>query len=103
MAEDVWDALVQDMLAFARARANDLIGGAFKDAGALVGALFAASPAGTAKTRLQQLAAEIQTSSAAGAATVAAVKPQTDKAASAAQAMGNALGISPPTAASLAE
>ena len=101
MAQDVWGALVQGLLTFARARANDLVGAAFKDAGALVGALLAASPAGTVKTRLQQLQTDVQTATAAGTALVNALKPQVDKAATAVQAMGTALGVSPPTPTSI--
>jgi hypothetical protein len=102
MAQDVWGGLVQGMLAFARARANDLVATTFKDAGAFVGAL-ADSPVGHGISRLQQLKTDVQNLTADGAATAAALKTQIDKAKNAAQAMGTALGASPPTPNSIAQ
>ena len=96
MAEDVWSALVQGVLAFAHSRAGVLTGTTFKDSEALVGAL-AADPTvqGVAKARLEQLKTDIKNLSDVGKKIADAIKPQVDQATKAVQDMGTELGKSP--------
>jgi hypothetical protein len=96
MAEDVWSALVQGVLAFAHSRAGVLTGTTFKDSEALVGALAADPTAqGVAKARLEQLKTDIKNLSDVGKKIAEAIKPQVDQATKAVQDMGTELGKSP--------
>ena len=80
MADDVWSALVQGVLAFARSGIGTLTDTAFKDTGALVKALHDDSQPGTVKARLDQLETDIKNLAAAGKKIVDAVQPEVTKA-----------------------
>lgn len=99
MADDVWTALVQAVLAFAHSGIGKLTDTAFKDTGALVKALHDDSPSGTAKQRLDQLQTDIKNLADAGKKIVDAVQPEITKAKQAVQDIAAILGKSPFTAA----
>jgi hypothetical protein len=95
MADDVWSGLSKGALAFGHSRAGQLTGSAFSDTGALVTSLFDSSPAGTSKTRLEQLKEDVKNLSAAAEPVINAVKPEVTKAKTAVQSMANELGTDP--------
>jgi hypothetical protein len=95
MADDVWTALVKGSLAFAHSRAGDVVGDSFKDTGSLVTSLFDGSPAGTAKTRLEQLKTDIKNLSAAVKPIIDAVTPEVNKGKAAVTQMATELGTTP--------
>jgi len=99
VADDVWSALVQGVLAFARSGIGTLTDTAFKDTGALVKALHDDSQPGTVKARLDQLETDIKNLAAAGKKIVDAVQPEVSKAKQAVQDVAAILGKSPFTAA----
>src|ERR1700676_3745209 len=95
MADDVWSALAKGSLAFAHSRAGDLTQTSFKDAGSLVGSLFDASPAGTAKQRLDQLKTDIKNAKLAVKPVVDAITLKAKAAIDAANRMATEIGTNP--------
>ncbi len=95
MADDVWTALVKGTLVFTHSRAGEVVGDSFSDTGSLVTSLFDSSPAGTAKTRLDQLKKDIANGEEVAKPVVDAVKPEVLKGKTAVVAMAGELGTSP--------
>ncbi|WP_085316832.1 DUF6603 domain-containing protein [Derxia lacustris] len=95
MAENVWTALVKGCLAFAHSRAGDLVGESFSDSGSLVKSLFDGSPAGTAKTRLDELKKDIKDLKPQVEPLVKALKPKIDAGKTAVTNMAKELGTDP--------
>ena len=95
MADDVWSTLAKGSLAFAHSRAGDLTQTSFKDAGSLVGSLFDASPAGTAKQRLDQLKTDIKNAELAVNPLVDTITLKAKAAVDAASRMATEIGTNP--------
>ncbi len=92
---DVWSALAKGCLAFSHSHVGKLTETAFKDTGSLVGSLLGSSPAGTAKTRLEQLKKDIKDVADAAKPVIAKVEPEAKKAKDAVAKMATELGTSP--------